>query len=155
MGLQQAAQEKVAGINITIVGWADLSPILPLWKMVRHYSGTGVSRSYARTILVGCSVCGMPKNCINHCKCTGIPVTQTCGMKLSHHLSRLTLGSLTTYILYILESNPHSVFGDFLNGKKLVRGSNPHLSFYRPLPTGRLIEYRIYSRILRTLIFKG
>jgi hypothetical protein len=43
-------------------------------------------------------------------------------------------------ITYILESNPHSVFGDFLNGKKLVRGSNPHLSFNRPLPTGRLIE---------------
>jgi hypothetical protein len=42
-------------------------------------------------------------------------------------------------IPYILESNPHSDFGDFLNGKKLVRGSNPHLSFYRPLPTGRLI----------------
>jgi hypothetical protein len=42
---------------------------------------------------------------------------------------------------YILESNTHSVFGDFLNGKKkLVRDSNPHLSFHRPLPTGRLIE---------------
>jgi len=43
-------------------------------------------------------------------------------------------------IPYILESNPHSVFGDFLNGKKLVCDSNPHLSFNRPLPTGRLIE---------------
>jgi hypothetical protein len=42
--------------------------------------------------------------------------------------------------LYILEYNPHSGFGDFLNGKKLVHGSNPHLSFKRPLPTGRLIE---------------
>jgi hypothetical protein len=43
---------------------------------------------------------------------------------------------------YILESNPHSVFFcDFLNGKKkLVCDSNPHLSFNRPLPTGRLIE---------------
>jgi hypothetical protein len=41
---------------------------------------------------------------------------------------------------YILESNPHSVFGDFLNGKKLVRGSNPHLSFTCPVPTGQLIE---------------
>ena len=41
---------------------------------------------------------------------------------------------------YILESNPHSVFGDFLNGKKLVCDSNPHLSFSRPLPTGQLIE---------------
>jgi hypothetical protein len=47
---------------------------------------------------------------------------------------------LTSYIPYILESNPHSVFGDFLNGKKLVRGSDPHLSFNHPLPTGRLIE---------------
>jgi hypothetical protein len=44
------------------------------------------------------------------------------------------------YILYILESNPHSVFGNFLNGKKLVCDSNPHLSFNRPLPTGWLIE---------------
>jgi hypothetical protein len=41
---------------------------------------------------------------------------------------------------YILESNLHSVFGNFLNEKKLVRGSHPHLSFNRPLPTGRLIE---------------
>jgi len=53
---------------------------------------------------------------------------------------------LTTYLIfmfllpYILESNPHSVFGDFLNGKKLVCDSNPHLSFNRPLPTGPLIE---------------
>jgi len=44
------------------------------------------------------------------------------------------------YIPYILESNLHSIFGDFLNGKKLVRGSNPHPSFNRPLTTGRLIE---------------
>jgi hypothetical protein len=27
------------------------------------------------------------------------------------------------------------VFADFLNEKKSVRGSNPHLSFHRPLPT--------------------
>jgi hypothetical protein len=39
-------------------------------------------------------------------------------------------------IPYILESNPHPVFGDFLNEKKLVRNSNPHLSFNHPLPTG-------------------
>jgi hypothetical protein len=44
------------------------------------------------------------------------------------------------FISYILESNPHSGFGDFLNEKKLVRDSNPHLSFSHPLPTGRLIE---------------
>ena len=43
-------------------------------------------------------------------------------------------------IPYILESNPHSVFGDFLNEKKLVRRFNSHLSFNRPLPTGWLIE---------------
>ena len=43
---------------------------------------------------------------------------------------------------YILESNPHSnlirtIFCRFLKRKKkkLFRGSNPHLSFNRPLPT--------------------
>jgi hypothetical protein len=35
-------------------------------------------------------------------------------------------------IPYILKSNLHSVFGDFLNGKNLVRGSNLHLSFNCP-----------------------
>jgi len=44
------------------------------------------------------------------------------------------------YIPYILESNPYSGFGDFLNRKKLVCDSNSHLSFNRPLPTGQLIE---------------
>jgi len=44
------------------------------------------------------------------------------------------------HIPYILESNLQSVFCDFLNGKKLVCNSNPHLSFNRLLPTGRLIE---------------
>jgi hypothetical protein len=44
--------------------------------------------------------------------------------------------TLDIIIPYILESNPQSVFGDFLNGKKLVPGSNPHLSFNRPVPTG-------------------
>jgi hypothetical protein len=45
------------------------------------------------------------------------------------------------YLPYILESNPHLVFATFLNEKKkLVRASNPHLSFNRPLPTGRLFE---------------
>ena len=43
-------------------------------------------------------------------------------------------------ITYILKSNPHpnlirTSFADFLNEKKLVRGSNPHLSFNHPLPT--------------------
>jgi hypothetical protein len=41
---------------------------------------------------------------------------------------------------YILESNAHPVFGDFLNEKKLVCDSNAHLSFNHTLPTGRLIE---------------
>jgi len=42
---------------------------------------------------------------------------------------------------YILESNPHpnlictSFCRFFKRKKKLVRGSNPHLSFNRPLPT--------------------
>jgi hypothetical protein len=44
------------------------------------------------------------------------------------------------YIPYILESNPHLVFAIFLNEEKLVRASNPHLSFNRPLFTGRLFE---------------
>jgi hypothetical protein len=48
-------------------------------------------------------------------------------------------GKCEMQLPYILESNPHLVFGDFLN-EKLVRGSNPHLSFNHPLPTGRLIE---------------
>jgi hypothetical protein len=43
-------------------------------------------------------------------------------------------------IPYILESNPHLVFATFLNEEKLVRASNPHLSFNRPLSTGRLFE---------------
>ena len=47
---------------------------------------------------------------------------------------------LVSEIPYILESNPHSVFGDFLNGENLVCGSSPHLSFNRPLPVGWLIE---------------
>jgi hypothetical protein len=45
------------------------------------------------------------------------------------------------YVLpYILESNMHPVFGDFLDGKKLVRGSNLHLSFNHPLPTWQLTK---------------
>ena len=41
---------------------------------------------------------------------------------------------------YILESNPHpnvirTSFCRFLKRKMLVRGSNPHRSFNRPLPT--------------------
>jgi hypothetical protein len=42
-------------------------------------------------------------------------------------------------LTYIFESNLHLVFATFLNEKKKsVRASNPHLSFNRPLPTGRL-----------------
>jgi hypothetical protein len=36
---------------------------------------------------------------------------------------------------YILENNTHPGFGDILNGKKLVRDSNTHLSF-TPCPHG-------------------
>jgi hypothetical protein len=52
---------------------------------------------------------------------------------------------ITIKLPYILESNLHSVFDDFLKKKKkLVCGSNPHLSFNHPLPTGLLIEkYRM------------
>jgi hypothetical protein len=49
-------------------------------------------------------------------------------------------GLFTYKIPYILESNPHLVLSTFWNEKKLVRASNPHLSFNRPLPTGRLFE---------------
>ena len=47
---------------------------------------------------------------------------------------------LYEYVPYILESNPHpnlirTSFCRFVKRKKLVRGSNPHLSFNRPLPT--------------------
>jgi hypothetical protein len=41
---------------------------------------------------------------------------------------------------YILESNTHPGFGDLLNGKKLVRDSNTHLSFNHPMPTWQLTE---------------
>jgi len=44
------------------------------------------------------------------------------------------------HIPYILDSNPHlnlicTRFANFLNEKTLVRSSNPHLSFNRPLRT--------------------
>jgi hypothetical protein len=42
----------------------------------------------------------------------------------------------TSYIPYILESNAHPVFGDFLNEKKLVHDSNAHLSFNHPFAHG-------------------
>jgi hypothetical protein len=44
------------------------------------------------------------------------------------------------YIPYILESNSHPVFGDLLNGKKLVRDSNPQLSFNHPCPHGNWLN---------------
>jgi hypothetical protein len=43
-------------------------------------------------------------------------------------------------IPYILESNMHPGFGDLLNGKKLVRNYNMHLSFIHPTPTWQLTE---------------
>jgi hypothetical protein len=48
--------------------------------------------------------------------------------------SKNPMSHTTNTLPYILESNPHSVFDDFLNRKKLVHGSNPHLSFNHPLP---------------------
>jgi hypothetical protein len=39
-----------------------------------------------------------------------------------------------TELPYILESNPNLVFATFFNEKKLVRASNPHISFNRSLP---------------------
>jgi len=35
----------------------------------------------------------------------------------------------------LIRTRIYLVFADFLYAKKLVRGSNPHLSFNRPLPT--------------------
>jgi len=61
-------------------------------------------------------------------------------MQQLRHVTKYCTTVVHDVLPYILESNPHSVFGDFLNRKKLVRGSNPHLSFDRPLPTGRPIE---------------
>ena len=55
---------------------------------------------------------------------------------------RITAAPSLLVVLYILESNLHlnvirTSFCRFLKRKKLVRGSNPHLSFNRPLPTGQ------------------
>jgi hypothetical protein len=70
-------------------------------------------------------------------RCPEVSVAKT--FKAS--LVSFTVCALTIVdIPYILESNPHLVFATFLNEKKLVHASNPHLSFNRPLPTGRLFE---------------
>jgi hypothetical protein len=63
----------------------------------------------------------------------------TCGLSARTIHQQKQSGGIPK-IPYILEYNPHSGFSDFFNRKKLVRGSNLHLSFKRPLPTGRLIE---------------
>jgi len=39
------------------------------------------------------------------------------------------------YIYRIFSNLIRNIFADFLNEKKLVRGSNPHLPFNRSLPT--------------------
>jgi hypothetical protein len=69
---------------------------------------------------------------------------QEIGVKLhvqqSLQVSYSFVNNQTIKVPYILEPNPHLVFAIFLNEKKLVRASNPHLSFNRPLPTGRLFE---------------
>jgi len=58
----------------------------------------------------------------------------------SYKTSRNTGYIVTSEVPYILESNPQpnlirTSFCRFLKRKKKVRGSNPHLSFNRPLPT--------------------
>jgi hypothetical protein len=55
-------------------------------------------------------------------------------------MSSSLISSFLSNTPYILKTNPHLVFGGFLKGKKLVRGSNLLLSSNCPLPTGRLIE---------------
>jgi hypothetical protein len=52
----------------------------------------------------------------------------------NHNFLYLLLKPHLLELPYIIESNPHLVFAIFLNEKKLVRASNPHLSFNRPLP---------------------
>jgi hypothetical protein len=60
--------------------------------------------------------------------------------KRHRHANYFITASHRKNLPYFLESNPHLVFATFLNEKKLVRASNPHLSFNRPLPTGRLFQ---------------
>ena len=48
-----------------------------------------------------------------------------------YHFSKI---QLTTTNLIRTRIWSALVFADFLNEKKLVRGSNPHLSFNRPFP---------------------
>jgi hypothetical protein len=68
-------------------------------------------------------------------------VSERCLRHLQFHTTgALCCGNRVKNIPYILESNPHpnqilTSFCRFLKQKKLVRGSNPHLSFNRPLPT--------------------
>jgi hypothetical protein len=63
-----------------------------------------------------------------------------------------------SYIPYILESNPHpnlirSSFADFLNEKKkLVRSSNPHLSFNRLLRAAPSEVTRWVSTAWKTIL---
>jgi hypothetical protein len=67
---------------------------------------------------------------------TAIVSTTSCTIGLSSTLHY----TVYSQIWAAPESKPHPGFGDFLNEKKLVRDSKPHLPFYRPLPTGRLTE---------------
>jgi hypothetical protein len=48
----------------------------------------------------------------------------------------------------------HSVFGDFLNGKKLVHVSDVHLSFNCPLPTGQLNNIGCYKSVATQEFFQ-
>jgi hypothetical protein len=65
-------------------------------------------------------------------------VDSCCGVVIARTFDHALCAQIN--VPYILESNTHPVFGDFLNEKKLVPDSNVHLSLNHPLPTGRLIE---------------
>jgi hypothetical protein len=62
------------------------------------------------------------------------------GIFVLYKHSKYYEASQHTKLPYILESNTHPGFGDLLNGKKLVRDSNTHLSFNHPMPTWQLTE---------------
>ena len=65
-------------------------------------------------------------------------------MTADHFLDHFKGHNVLLWLPYILESNPHpklirTRLADLLNEKKkLVRGSNPHLSFNCPLPTRQI-----------------
>jgi len=82
---------------------------------------------------------------VDHTGCTLVSVLTTLSQCdvfcISYHSNSIPYSIILLSIPYVLESNPHlnlicTSFCRFLKRKKkLVRGSNPHLSFNRPLPT--------------------